>query len=150
MINGIAYHGNRGYGSLPSDAKSKKRCGLHLDRKGALPGPFIELCFGFAVRGICRPYLTRADGPSGGDQLPLEKRDHRRFARDLAVWRQVVIRSSLVTNRAGSHYKTRERQIGRHTAGGSQPDDEFGPRSLQLLGNQYRVGSADGSRDDSA
>jgi len=26
----------------------------------------------------------------------------------------------------------------------------FGPRSLQLLGNQHRVGSADGSRDDSA
>ena len=28
--------------------------------------------------------------------------------------------------------------------------DELGPCGLELLGNQYRVGSADGSRDDSA
>jgi len=33
MINGIADHGNRGYGSLPGYAKGKKRCGLHLDRE---------------------------------------------------------------------------------------------------------------------
>src|SRR6266478_4365232 len=150
MIDGIAHHGNRAYGSLSGDTKSKKRCGLHLDREYAIPGPFIELRFGLSVRGIRRPHLPRADGPSRGDQLPLEKRNHRRLARDHSVWRQVVIRGSLVTNRAGCHHKARERQIGRHTAGGSQPDDEFGPRSLQLLGNQYRVGSADGSRDDSA
>src|ERR1700694_1694925 len=150
MIDGIADHGNRGDGSLPGYAKGKKRCGLHLDREYALLGPSIELRFSLAVRGIRRPHLTRAHGPSGGDQLPLEKRDHRWLARDLSVWRQVVIRGSLITNRAGCHHKARERQIGRHTAGGSQPDDEFGPRSLQLLGNQYRVGSADGSRDDSA
>src|ERR1700740_3152936 len=100
MIDGIAYHGNRGYGCLPSDAKGKKRCGLHFDSECALSGPFIELCFGFAVRSIRRPDLARAAGPSGGEQLPLQKRDHRRFARDLAVWRKVVIRSSLVTNRA--------------------------------------------------
>src|SRR6266403_5970099 len=99
MINGIADHGNRGYRSLPGDAKGKKRCGLPLDREHALPGPFMELCLGLAIRGIRRPHLTRADGPSGGDQLPLEKRDHRRLARDLNVWRQVMIRSSLVTNR---------------------------------------------------
>src|SRR6267154_2866612 len=47
-IGGIADHGNRGYRSLPGDAKSKKRCGLHLDREYALPGPLIELHFGFA------------------------------------------------------------------------------------------------------
>src|SRR6202158_6046516 len=109
MIDGIADHGNRGYGSLPGDAKGKKRCGLQLDREYALPGPFIELRLGLAIRGIRRPHLTRADGPSRGDQLPLEKRDHRRLARDLIVWRQVVIRSSLVTNRAGCLHKTRER-----------------------------------------
>src|SRR6266481_1535129 len=109
MIDGIADHGNRGYGSSSGDAKGKKRCGLHLDREYALPGPFIELRFGLAVRGIRRPHLTRADGPSGGDQLPLEDRDQRRLARDLTIWRQVVIRSSLVTNRAGCHHETRER-----------------------------------------
>src|SRR6266478_2979581 len=98
MVDGIADHGNRGHRSLPGEAKGKKRCGLHFDRECALLCPSIELCFGFAVRGIRRPYLARADGPSGGDQLPLEKRDHRRLARDLTVWRQVVIRSSLVTN----------------------------------------------------
>src|SRR6266478_5161162 len=150
MIDGIADHGNRGYRSLPGDAKGKKRGGLHLDCECALPGPLTELCFGFAVRGIRRPQLTRADGPSGGDQLALKKRNHRRLASDLTVRRQIVIRSSLVTNRAGCHHQTRERQIGRHAAGGSQPDDEFGSRSLELLGNQYRVRSADGSRDDSA
>src|SRR5579863_2822091 len=109
MIDGIADHGNRGYRSLPGDAKGKERCGLHLDGEYALPGPFIELCFGFAVRGIRSPHLAAADGPSGGDQLPLEKRDHRRLARDFAAWREVVIGSSLVTNRAGCHNETRER-----------------------------------------
>src|SRR6266513_2249542 len=128
----------------------KKRCGLHLDRKYTLPGPFIELCFGFAVRGIRRPHLTRADGPSGGDQLPHEKRDHRGLARDFTVWRQVVIGRSLVTNRARCHHETRERYVRRHSAGGGQPDDELGSRGFELLVNQYRVASADGSRDDSA
>src|SRR5260370_42127246 len=108
MVDGIADHGNRGYRSLPCEAKGKKRCGLHLDREYALLGPFIELRFGLAVRGIRRPHLTRADGPSRGDQLPLEKRNHRRLARDLPVWRQVVIRSSLVTNRAGCPHETRD------------------------------------------
>src|SRR6267154_3538904 len=150
MIDGVADHGNRGHGSLPGYAKGKKRGGLHLDREYALPGPFIELRLSLAIRGIRRPHLTRADCPSGGDQLPLEKGDHPRLARDLTVWRQVVIRSSLVTNRAGCHHETREREIGRHAASGGQPDDEFGPRGLELLGNQYRVGSADSSRDDSA
>src|SRR4029077_4791481 len=109
MIDGIADHGNRGYGSLPGYAKGKKRCGLHLDREYALPGPFLELRPGLAIMVFCRPPLTGADGPSGGDQLPLEKRDHRRLALDLTVWRQVVIGSSLVTNRAGRHPQTRER-----------------------------------------
>ena len=109
MIDGIADHGNRGYGSLPGYAKGKKRCGLHLDREYALPGPLIELRLGLAIRGIRRPHLTRADGPSGGNQLPLEKWDDRRLARDLSVWRQVVIGSSLVTNRAGCHHETWER-----------------------------------------
>src|SRR5229473_4984258 len=109
MIDGVADHGNRGHGSMPGYAKGKKRCGLHFDREYALPGPFVELRFGLAVRGIRRPHLTRADGPSSGDQLPLEKRDHRRLARDLAVWRQVVIGSSLVANSAGCYHETRER-----------------------------------------
>src|SRR5258708_22745936 len=117
MIEGVDDNRNRGYGSLLGDAKGKKRCGLHFDREYALPGPFVELRFGLAVRGIRRPHLARADGPSSGDQLSLEKRNHRRLARDLTVWRQVVIGSSLVTNRAGCYHETRERQIGRHAAG---------------------------------
>src|SRR5438876_1685615 len=87
-------------------AKSDAAC---ISTASTPSGPFIELRLGLAIRGIRRPHLTRADGPSGGDQLPLEKRDHRRLACDLIVWRQVVIRSSLVTNRAGCHHETRER-----------------------------------------
>src|SRR5260370_17321162 len=106
MIDGVADHGNGGHGSLPGYAKGKKRCGLHLDREYALFGPFIELRLGLAIRGIRRPHLTRADGPSGGDQLPLEKRDHYRLARDLTVWRQLVITPSLLTNPTRSPHTT--------------------------------------------
>src|SRR5260370_11010369 len=96
MIDGVADHGNRGHGSLPGYAKGKKRCGLHLNREYALPGPFIELRLGLAVRSIRRPHLTRAYGPSGGDLLPLEKRVHFRLSWYITVWWHDVIRSYLV------------------------------------------------------
>lgn len=108
MIDGIADHGNRGYRSFPGGGKSKERCGLHLDREGALASPLIELSFGFAVRGVRRPHLAGADGPPSGEQLPLKKRNHPRVARDLTAWWQVVIRGSLIPNGAGCHYQTRE------------------------------------------
>src|SRR5260370_7906205 len=111
MIDGVADHSNRGYGSLLGDAKGKKRCGLHFDREYALPGPFVELRFGLAVRGIRRPHLARADGQSSGDQLSLEKRNHRRLARDLTVSRQVVIGSSLATNPPAPYHPPRARSI---------------------------------------
>src|ERR1035437_5952251 len=150
MIDGIADHRNRGYASLPRDAKSKERRRLHLDREYALTGPLFQLHFGFTVRGIRRPHLTRADGPSGRDQLPLEKEGYRRLARDLTRWWQVVVGSSLVTNRTRRHDEAWERQIGRHAAGGCQSDDDFRPSSLELLGNQHRVRSPDRPRHDSA
>src|SRR5256885_15855878 len=91
----------------PTRAHSPSRCGLHLDGECALVGPFTELGFCFAVRGIGRPDFTRTDGPSSGDQLALEKRDQRRLAGDLLLWRQIVIRRSFVANRAAGNDEAR-------------------------------------------
>jgi len=148
MIERIADHRNRGNGSLSRGAKGEERCCLHFYCESAAAGPSLQLWSRLPIGGICCPNLAAAHAPSGRNQFPFKMRNNRCGARDFWARRQVMVVGPLVTNRSPHYHEARERQIVRQAAGGRQSNDEPSPCRMELLGNQYRIGSADRSCDD--
>src|SRR5262249_56559330 len=86
---------------------------------------------------VCRPEAARRDRYAKLNQFLLEIPHHGGRRLDGSLRREIVVRSSLISNGAGCYHEAGNGQVWPDSSGGGQTDDQSGAGGGELLRHEH-------------